>query len=264
MCAGIAVATWLAGHQENANAGVSPLQALSQAATPEVPAVAARLVAQAPKETRESTAIGVVRSANAIVQPASLPYVVGAISQSSPEMAAVVVAEAATLRPELAARLAQAALDAAPLARPANDVVLTPVQMATVERLAQKGVNRAEAKVLVQLSLPTVPVAAAAAPAVTPVAVAATAPAVVPAVAPAASPVVTVDPGVQVAVVKPVVQAPAGQGAGAPTATASTTAQQGPRTGPPVPPPAGTPPTPVTVPGSSVPSPGPQKTYPEL
>jgi hypothetical protein len=67
-------------------------------------------------------------------------------------MAAVVVVEAATLRPELAPRLAQAAIDAAPLAGAANDAVLTPVQMATVERLALVGISRGDAKVLVQMT----------------------------------------------------------------------------------------------------------------
>ncbi len=257
VCVGIAVAALLAGHRGNSNAVVGPLQALNQAATPEIPAVAARLVLQAPTGSRESTAIGVVRSVNAIVQPASLPYIVGAISQSSPDMAAVVVAEAAALRPELASRLAQAAVDAAPLARPASDVVLTPVQLGSVERLTRVGVSQAEARVLVQLNQASIPVAAAANSVVAP---AAAAPAVA-AVAPVVAPVATVASGVQVAGVKTPVQVQARPVVGVPTTTDATATQQGPHTGPPAPPPPGTPETPVTVSGVSTNKPGPQKEY---
>jgi hypothetical protein len=73
VCVGLASAVWLAGDRESANASASPLQSLNQLATPEIPAAAASLVAQAPEEHRESTAIGVVHSANAIMQSASLP-----------------------------------------------------------------------------------------------------------------------------------------------------------------------------------------------
>jgi hypothetical protein len=170
VCAGIAVAALLAGSSEAVVVGDTPLQALGQAATPEVPVVAARLVAQAAPEFREAKALEVVRAVNAMVQPASLPYVVNAIAQSSPEVAAVVVAEAAALRPELAPRLARAALDAAPLARPVNNVALTPIQMSSVERLGQVGIAKAEAQALAQLGQPSSPAVVANPPVAAPVA----------------------------------------------------------------------------------------------
>lgn len=233
VCAGIAVAALLAGSSEAVVVGDTPLQALSQAATPGVPAVAARLVAQAAPEFREARALEVVRAVNAMVQPASLPYVVNAIAQSSPEVAAAVVVEAATLRPELAPRLARAALDAAPLARPVNNVVLTPIQMASVERLGQVGIAKAEAQALVQLSQPSSPAVV-----VNP---------------PVAAPVASVGGGLLASIAKPEVQV--GQ-AGATALPVAVPTQQGPVVVPPLTQPPAGPPTPPTTIDNTIQNPG--------
>ena len=233
VCGGVAVAALLAGSSGAVVVGNTPLLTLHQAATPEIPAVAARLVAQADPEFREAKALEVVRAVNAMVQPASLPYVVNAITQNSPEVAAVVVAEAAVLRPELAPRLARAALDAAPLARPVNNVVLTPIQMASVERLGQVGIARAEAQALVQLSQPPSPV--------------------VVANPPVAAPVASVGGGLLASIAKPEVQV--GR-AGATALPVTIPTQQGPVVVPPLTqPPAGPPTPPMTV-DDTRPSPG--------
>lgn len=170
VCVGLTVAAMVAGrNKESSSLAAVSLQTLNRTATPEFPAVAARLVSQTPIGNREAMAREVVRSANSIVQPASIPYVVGAIAQSAPEVAAVAVAEAATLRPELAPRIAQAALDSAPVSRPYVTVVFTPSQTATIERLAQFGVSKADSVALVQLGQSANQVAATPPSAVAPV-----------------------------------------------------------------------------------------------
>lgn len=247
VCVGLAVAAMVAGrNKESASSTVVSLQTLNRTATPEFPAVAARLVSQSPLENREAMAREVVRSANAVVQPASLPYVVGAIAQSSPEVAAVAVTEAATLRPELASRMVQAAVDSAPVARTSADFVITPVQAATIERLAQLGVSRVDSIALVQLSQSANPVAATLPSAVTPV---------VPSAPATVAPATTVTPTVTVAQNTQPSQ---------PTATTPVTptvpTQQGPGAGTPLTVPPTGPFTPITV-NDTGKHPGPQKEY---
>jgi len=113
-CAGVTFAFLLAGSSGQPAASDSCLAALSRASAPELPAVAARLVAQAPAESREATAVEVVRTVNALAQPSSLPFVVAAISESSPSVAVAAMGEASRLQPEVRSACVHAATTAAP------------------------------------------------------------------------------------------------------------------------------------------------------
>jgi hypothetical protein len=246
VCVGLTVAAMVAGRnssKESASSAAVSLQTLNRTATPEFPAVAARLVSQTPVENREAMAREVVRSANSIVQPASIPYVVGAIAQSAPEIAAVAVAEAAALRPELAPRIAQAALDSTPISRPSATVVFTPSQTATIERLAQFGVSKADSVALVQLGQSANQTASTPSPAVTPV---------VPSTPSAVTPATPVTP--------PVVAAQSTQPSQATPTTPTAPTQQGPGAGAPLTVPPTGPFTPITV-NDTGKNPGPQKEY---
>ena len=85
----------------------------SETSVVELPAKAAEIVAQASEETREKVAIRTVRIF--LQNHHSLaPSLVGAIANSSPEVAAAVVAEAISLFPESAYSITKAAVAAAP------------------------------------------------------------------------------------------------------------------------------------------------------
>lgn len=86
---------------------------LSSVPAAEMPAKAADLVKQAKAREWSTRTIEVVKSALAI-NPAAAPAVVGAISKSVPDMAAVAAGTAATEQPKQAAAIAKAATAAAP------------------------------------------------------------------------------------------------------------------------------------------------------
>src|SRR5687768_12477357 len=79
----------------------------------EIPAQAAKLVAQASAKDQAVVAVKAVRAA-VLMAPAAAPTIVGAIAHVAPATAAVVAGEAARLEPTLATLIAKAATTAAP------------------------------------------------------------------------------------------------------------------------------------------------------
>jgi hypothetical protein len=112
--AGVTFAFFVAGGVKQSDADLSPLAVLSRVSAPEMPAAAARLVAQASPEAREATAVAVVRAVNGLSRPSALPFVVGAISETSPSVAATVVGEASILQPDASLACVKAGTAAAP------------------------------------------------------------------------------------------------------------------------------------------------------
>jgi hypothetical protein len=86
---------------------------LGAAPAPELPALAAKLIQEAPSRDREATTISVVKVAVGI-NPAAAPLIVGAIARAVPEMAAVAAGTASTAQPKQAAAIAKAAARSAP------------------------------------------------------------------------------------------------------------------------------------------------------
>jgi hypothetical protein len=86
---------------------------LSAAPAPELPALAAKLVQEAPARDREATTINVVKIAVGI-NPAAASLIVGAISRTVPEMAAIAAGTASAAQPKEAAAIAKAAAKSAP------------------------------------------------------------------------------------------------------------------------------------------------------
>jgi hypothetical protein len=86
---------------------------LAAAPSPELPAMAAKFIQNAPARDREATTISVVKIAVGI-NPAEAPLIVGAIARAVPEMAAVAAGTATAAQPKQAAEIAKAAGKAAP------------------------------------------------------------------------------------------------------------------------------------------------------
>ena len=86
---------------------------MAAAPAPELPALAAKLILEAPARDREATTISVVRIAVGI-NPAAAPIIVGAIARAVPEMAAVAAGTASAAQPKQAAAIAKAAAKSAP------------------------------------------------------------------------------------------------------------------------------------------------------
>jgi len=91
----------------------SQVTALDNVPLPELPAQAAKLVAQAKAKEQKAVAIAVVQAA---VQrsPVSAPFVVSAVARAVPSVAPVAAATAAALQPKQAGAIAKAAAAAAP------------------------------------------------------------------------------------------------------------------------------------------------------
>ena len=112
----IAVALCLVGFNslaKDATSADSVKATLSAAPAPELPALAAKLVQDAPVRDREATTISVVKIAVGL-NPAAAPLIVGAIARAVPEMAAVAAGTASTAQPKQAAAIAKAAAKSAP------------------------------------------------------------------------------------------------------------------------------------------------------
>ena len=86
---------------------------LGAAPAPELPALAAKLIQDAPARDREATTIRVVKLAVGI-NPAAAPLIVGAIARAVPEMAAVAAGTASSAQPKQATAIAKAAAKSAP------------------------------------------------------------------------------------------------------------------------------------------------------
>jgi hypothetical protein len=97
----------------NSSAANIYLPVLSAATQAELPAKASELVSQATDKNRRQTTIDVVRAAVGL-NPAAAPAIVGAIAQTSPEMAAVAAVTAIGLVPDQVVVIARAAAAAAP------------------------------------------------------------------------------------------------------------------------------------------------------
>lgn len=80
---------------------------------PEIPAKAAALVAQAPADQQETTAVSVVQAASDRA-PAATPEIVGGIVRQAPATAPAVAAAAAEKQPKQAAKIAATAAASAP------------------------------------------------------------------------------------------------------------------------------------------------------
>jgi hypothetical protein len=102
-------AAW-AGDSPQVKSAVKTLRAVSAI---EMPATAAKLVAQAQADQREAVA-GSVTTAALQVRPTSALAVVGAIARLAPEAAAPTVVKAATLQPKNLSDIVSAAASAAP------------------------------------------------------------------------------------------------------------------------------------------------------
>jgi hypothetical protein len=104
----------------NVNAGTDANPALSgipeilaSSTSAELPAQAAKLVAQADAKSLQATTIAVVKAAVGL-NPAAAALIVGSIAQSTPAMAATAAATAAALVPNQAPAIARAAASSAP------------------------------------------------------------------------------------------------------------------------------------------------------
>jgi len=114
-CAGVALAVWLVGNNGQSSVpGNTVLASLSGVSAPELPAVAARLVAQAAPDQRDARTIEVMQAVNALSRPSALPYVVSAISAACPDVTVSALNQVVTLQPEAGVDCAKAALAAAP------------------------------------------------------------------------------------------------------------------------------------------------------
>jgi hypothetical protein len=86
---------------------------LAAAPAPELPALAVKLIQEAPAREREATTISVVKIAVGI-NPAAASIIVGAIARALPEIAAVAAGTASAAQPKEAAAIAKAAAKSAP------------------------------------------------------------------------------------------------------------------------------------------------------
>ena len=86
---------------------------LAAAPAPELPALAVKLIQEAPVRDREAVTISVVKMAVGI-NPAAAPMIVGAIARAVPEMAAVAAGTASAAQPKQAEAIAKAAAKSAP------------------------------------------------------------------------------------------------------------------------------------------------------
>ena len=86
---------------------------LSNVSSPELPAQAAKLVAQANANEQNSVAVAVVRAAIEKNRASTL-FIVSAVAKAVPSVAPVVAATAATMEPKQAGQIAKAAAAAAP------------------------------------------------------------------------------------------------------------------------------------------------------
>lgn len=102
-----------AGLAGNASAPDAFTSALSSVPVPEMPARAARLVAQAKPDSLKATTEAVISAASKL-NPAATVAVVGAIAGQSTEVAQVAAAQAAKLQPKESAWIARAAAGSAP------------------------------------------------------------------------------------------------------------------------------------------------------
>jgi hypothetical protein len=114
-CAGVTGAIFLSGGVNPPVADDSALSLLGRASTLEMPAVAAQLAAQTPLDTREAKAVEILRAVNGLAGSSALPFVVGAMSESSPSVAAAVAGEASQLQPAASLPCVKAAISAAPV-----------------------------------------------------------------------------------------------------------------------------------------------------
>lgn len=96
-----------------APAGQDTKNPFTGVAAAELPAQAVAAVKAAPAKERQGTVVRVVTEAVS-VQPTASPAIVGAISKSFPELAAVAAATATRQHPKLAVDIAKAAAGAAP------------------------------------------------------------------------------------------------------------------------------------------------------
>lgn len=91
-------------------------RSVNEVAVAELPAKAAQLVTEAPKEDREAVAITVVRTAIRKSR-SSAPLIVSAVSKAAPEVAAPVSRVAAEMESGQSSSIAAAAVSAAPRAK---------------------------------------------------------------------------------------------------------------------------------------------------
>jgi hypothetical protein len=114
-CGGVALAVWLAGVSGQSSVpGRTALADLSGVSAPELPAMAARLVAQVAPGQRDAKTVEVIQAVNALSRPAALPYVVSAIAAECPDVTAAALNQVVALQPEAGVDCAKAALAAAP------------------------------------------------------------------------------------------------------------------------------------------------------
>jgi hypothetical protein len=95
-------------------------RSVNEVAVAELPAKAAQLVTEAPKEDREAVAVTVVRAAIRKSR-SSAPLIVSAVSKAAPEVAAPVSRVAAEMESGQSSSIAAAAVSAAPSAK--TDIV---------------------------------------------------------------------------------------------------------------------------------------------
>lgn len=95
-------------------------RSVNEVAVAELPAKAAQLVSEAPKEDREAVAVTVVRAAIRKSR-SSAPLIVSAVSKAAPEVAAPVSRVAAEMESGQSSSIAAAAVSAAPRAK--TDIV---------------------------------------------------------------------------------------------------------------------------------------------
>ncbi len=117
----------------------------------ELPAVAAQIVAQAPQEKRAEVAAETIRMAARFAKPGTLAFVAGSISQTTPDVASVVLSEAINAKPDEILPLTKASLDAAP--SKVEDLVKAavnarPEYFSLVARLADKEVPNKTQQIL--------------------------------------------------------------------------------------------------------------------
>lgn len=109
----VVVVSLLPNSNVNLPAG-TPWAEISRAPATEIPAVAAKLVRQAPAESRIVVARQVLEAVQALEKPCALPFVVAEMTKSSPPVGPQAVAVAAELQPAESLAVVQAAVAAAP------------------------------------------------------------------------------------------------------------------------------------------------------
>lgn len=114
LATGLGVATYFVTSRGTQPEADTTLAALSNVPVLELPAAAAALVKNARADARPAVVAEVIRNAVALDRGCSLPYLVVAICQQSPEMAADAVVAAAKIQPVDTLATLKAAVKAAP------------------------------------------------------------------------------------------------------------------------------------------------------